>query len=240
MLRPTRPAALLLIGGALAALPALAGKPSHPIDTVWKAPDYDAYAPRSIAVLPVATLDGNLNARRLTETALVQSMRGTGHRWVSAGISRDEISDRGGDSLLKVINDQIVRDVRLDSLQAPVISRTTHTRALLCVRVDQFEKRELDFNESGTPVTSVRVHAALVDSTGRLLWTAEGAENAEGPYQDANQAAIGVRESGLHNMPITGQGAAPDYLETLNKLLSRLAAQLPSPPAEASAAPGAK
>ena len=98
----------------------------------------------------------------------------------------------GGDSLLKAVNGQIVKSVRVDSLDAPYLCRVMRVRALLSVRVEQFEKREMEFNQSGKPITTVNLRAALVDSTGRLLWTASGAENAEGPYHDANSGAIGV------------------------------------------------
>lgn len=206
----------------LCASVALAADPStRKLDTFWTAPDLASFDLRSIAFLPVATFDGNLEARRLTEDAVGRAFKTSGHRWVSTLVTRELIRNSGGDSLLKALNQDLLDHARLDSLQAGRYSRLTRARALLVVRVDQFEKREVEFNQSGKPTTTLHLRAALVDSSGRLLWTARGTENAEGTYHDANAGAIGVNSSGLNNRPVTGQGGAPGYLETANKLLAR-------------------
>jgi hypothetical protein len=90
---------------------------------------------------------------------------------------------------------------------------------------------EMEFNQAGKPTTTVALTAALVDSSGRLLWTASGSETAEGPYHDPSTAPLGVSSSGLINKPITGQGAAPSYPETLGKLLARWLPNFPAKPA---------
>ena len=216
-----------------ASLAEAADKGARKVDLIWTAPDFAVLDLRSIAMLPVATYDGNLEARRLTETAVGQALRGTGYRWFSPLITRDMLQKAGGDSLLKALNDQLLKSPRVDSLQAPYYSRLTRSRGLLTVRVDQFEKRELEFNQSGKPTTTVQLHAALVDSTGRLLWTASGTENFEGPYQDASAATIGVKASGLNNQPMTNQGGAPSFVETINKLLARWVDQFPARPVPA-------
>ena len=100
--------------------------------------------------------------------------------------------------------------------------------------MDRFEKLEMQSDQSGKPTTTVQLTAALVDSTGRLLWSASGSETAEGPYQDAHANALGVQASGLNNAPITGQGGAPSYIETITRLVARW---LPRFPARLAAAP---
>jgi len=234
---------LALATALLCALPpfAAAEKGARKVDIVWTAPDYAALDVRTIAVLPAATYDDNAEARRLTEYALGLAMRGTGYRWISTSTTREQLTRAGGDSLMRALNAQLLKSARLDSLQAPWFSRTTRARALLTVRVDQFEKHEMDFNQAGKPSTTVQLHAALVDSTGRVLWTAAGSETAEGPYQDPSTGALGVKSSGLNNEPMTNQGGAPSFPETLNKLLARWAERFPprnpEPPAPAPTAP---
>ncbi len=212
---------------------AVAGKGPGRTDAVWQAPDYAGFDVRSIAMLPVATFDNSLDARRYTENAIGQSLRGTGYRWVSTMMTREEIAREGGDSLLKAFTQSVLRTGRLDSLDAPRFSRATRARALLTVRVDRFERMELPFDQSGRPTTTVQLTAALVDSTGRLLWSASGSETAEGPYQDAGASVIGVRASGLNNTPVANQGVAPSYAETLTRLLARWLPQFPARPASA-------
>ena len=162
------PVSLLLL--ALAALAASAAKKGAPSgDIAWAAPDIDRYAVSSIAMLPPATYDGSAEARKLVEQAVGQALKGSGHRWVSPFLVRDVIIKNGGDSLAKAINDKLLKDPRVDSLDAPLLSRMFRARALLTVRVDEWERRELEANQSGRPSTSIQLRAALVDSTGRLL-----------------------------------------------------------------------
>ena len=218
-------------------LPALAAdKKGKPIDLFWTAPDLSSYPATSIAFMPVATFDNNLEAQRLTEAAIAQAFRPSGHRWVSPTLTRDWLAKAGGDSLVKAFKDALLRNPRIDSTQAPFFSRIARTRALLTVRVDQFEKRLLELNQSGRPATTVQLRAALVDSTGRLLWSASGGETLEGPYQDPNANPIGVNASGLNNTPIMAQGGAPDFREVLSKVLARWADAFPKKPAADSTA----
>ncbi len=216
-----------LLVAAFGATAFAADRGARKLDVFWESPELASLDLRAIALLPVATFDGNLEARRLTEDAVGKALRGSGHRWLSPLVTREMLRQAGGDSLLKAVNTQVVNAVRVDSLDAAALCRLTRARALLTVRVDQFEKREMEFNQSGKPVTTVNLRAALVDSTGRLLWTASGAENSEGPYHDANSGAIGVRASGLNNAPLTNQAGAPGYPETLGKLLGRWAQVFP-------------
>lgn len=217
--------ALLLILVAASAL--AANRSVRKLDAFWSSPEPGALDVRSIAFLPVATFDGNTEARRLTEDAVGKALRSSGHRWLSTLVTREMMRRAGGDSLAKAFNQKMLNDPRLDSLDAPYYSRLTRARALLTVRVEQFEKREMEFNQNGKPTTTVQLIAALVDSTGRLLWTARGTENSEGPYHDGGAGAIGINASGLNNQPITGQAGAPGYPETLGKLLARWADAFP-------------
>ncbi len=226
-MRSTRILFALLILAA-AAGPALAQKKARTNDRFWTAPELAALPVGSIALLPVVTYDGSLEARRITELALGQALRGSGHRWVAASTAREYLRRAGGDSLLEAISASVLARERVDSLAAPAICRGARTRAVLTVRVDQWEQRKLEFNQSGNPTTTIQLKAALVDSTGRLLWTASGGETLEGPYQDASASAVGVKASGLNNTPMTNQGTAPSFQETLTKLLARWTPEFPS------------
>src|SRR5215471_19940267 len=180
---PSLLALLALAGPALRM--ASAAKPPMTGDRVWTAPDIARYPVASIVMMPVATYDGNLEARKQVELAVGQALKGSGHRWMSPFLVRDMIMKNGGDSLSKAINDRLLKDPRIDSLDAPRLSRMFRSRALLTVRVDEMERRELEADQSGRPSTSIQLRAALVDSTGRLLWTMASSETMEGPQQEA-------------------------------------------------------
>ena len=209
------PASLTLT--VLAALAASAAK-LPPGDRAWAAPDIGQYPVASIAMLPPATYDGNAEARRQVEQAVAQALKRSGHRWVSPFLVRDYLTRNGGDSLVKAINDKLLKDPRLDSLDAPRMSRMLHARALLTVRVDEMERRELEADQSGRPTTSIQLRAALVDSTGRLLWTMYSNETMEGPQQDPGANVIGLKTSGLNNTAVGGISPAPTYQEVLAKI----------------------
>lgn len=222
----------------LAASPTSAQKKSRAADRFWTSPELVDLPVSSIAMLPVVTFDGNLEARKSVEQMLGQTLRGSGHRWVSASTAREYLRRAGGDSLLAAIDARVLKSERIDSLHAPFICQSARARAVLVVRVDQWEQRKLEFNQSGNPTTTVQLKAALVDSTGRLLWSASGGETMEGPYQDANESAVGVKSSGLNNTPMTNQGGAPTFQETLAKVFARWGPEFPRKPA-APAAPAA-
>lgn len=231
------PRCLLPLLLASLAVPALAEKAGKQVDLFWTAPDFAAHEPRTIAMLPAATYDHSLEARRTAESAVARALRETGYRWTSTLITRDRMFKAGGDSLIEAFNDRLLATPRLDSLEAPRYARMMFANALLTIRVDRYEKLEMEFNQAGKPSTTVALTVALVDSSGRLLWTASGSETAEGPYHDPNANTVGINASGLNNRPITTQGGAPSFAETLSKLLARWTPNFPAKTA-ATGAPG--
>jgi hypothetical protein len=80
-------------------------------------------------------------------------------------------------------------------------------------------------------MTAVQLKAALVDSSGTLLWSASGSETGEGPYHDPSTNPVGMSSSSLENTPITGQGGPPAFADVLNPLLRRWTPQFPQPAA---------
>jgi hypothetical protein len=225
---------LLVVLAAAAAAPVFpdgaplaADRSTKTTDRFWHASDLAGFPVGSIAFLPPATYDGNVEARRQVELAVGQALRGSGHRWASAFLTRDLLLRAGGDSILKAINDKLLKDPRVDSLDAPRLARILRTRALLSVRVDQLERRELEADQSGRPTTTVQLRGALVDSTGRLLWTVFSNETLEGSAQDPNANVIGVKASGLNTTAVGGTSAAPAYAEVLSKVCQRWADDFP-------------
>ena len=241
---PWRIAASLTLAIAGLVSIAFAAEKKQAGDRFWIAPDIANYPVTSIALLPPATYDGSLEARKQVEIAVGAALRGSGHRWASPFLVRDYLLREGGDSLLKAVNDKLLKNPRVDSLDAPFLCRATRTRALLTVRVDQLEKRELELNQSGKPATTAQLRAALVDSTGRLLWTVYSSETVEGAHQDAGQNVIGVKASGLNTTSVGNASAAPGFPEVLAKICRRWTeafparAAVPAKPAADSSAAG--
>jgi hypothetical protein len=216
--------ALVLL--VLAASPVLAAK--APKGDLFKtAPDFASYHVKSIALLPIATYDRNLDAERIVATLWGADLKDTGYRWISAATTRDLLGGQKGDSLLKVVRADILDDVRVDSVFAGVLCAKLRTDALLAVRVDQWEQQQLLWSQSGRPSTSIQIKAALVDSSGALLWTASGSETVEGLYHDPSTNPISVSSSGLDQQPIKGEGGPPEYVDVLQRMLVRWSGQFP-------------
>jgi hypothetical protein len=224
-MRHTRANSLVLVSLACALVVAVdvlaAAKGKGSGDQFWTAPDIANYPVTSIALLPPATYDGNVDNRKLVENAVGAALKGSGHRWVTPFLVRDYLIKVGGDSIGKALNTKLLKNPRIDSLDAPYLSRTLRARAILTVRIDQMERRELEAGQSGMPSTTVQLRAALVDSTGRLLWTGYSNETLEGPRQEAEANVIGVKASGLNNEGIGNTTSAPQFPEVLLKVCQR-------------------
>jgi hypothetical protein len=230
MMRRVGFAALLVVAVLASLVPsALAAKKGSKLDIITTVPDYASFGVKSIALLPIATFDRSVPAERTVAEVWGQGLKGTGYRWISAQTTREMLLSVLGDSTVKAVREQILKNVRVDSLQAPLLCAKLRTSAVLCVRVDQWEQRQIMWNQAGQPTTSVQLKAALVDSSGTLLWSASGSQTGEGPYHDPSTAPMGVSANSLENTPITGQGGPPAYADVLSPMLERWTLQFPRP-----------
>ncbi len=240
-------AAPALIGlSLLSPLPGAAAeseKKARKLDVIWSHPDIAGYGLRSVALLPVATFDNNLKTEKEIESAWGPVARTTGLRWYYSTTSKDLLRRAfGGDSVLAALRTQLLKEARVDSLSARKLCHALHTSAVLGMRADLWEQVEMEWNQTGKPWTRVQLKAALVDSSGRLLWTASGSETGEGPMHEADSGTLGVKSSGLNLQAVTGQGSAPSFQEVLARLFARWIERFPGKPAPAPApspAPGA-
>jgi hypothetical protein len=147
----------------------------------------------------------------------------------------------GGDSALLAVRKGVLKDARVDSLSARALCKALRVTAILSIRADQWDQIQMEFNQTGKPSTTVQMRAALVDSTGRLLWTASGSETGEGPMHQGDGGTLGVKGSGIDLQPVTGQGGPPSFQEVLTPLFTRWIKEFPAPPAPPAApapAPG--
>lgn len=236
-----RALAMALVLALLGAGAAQAAKGPRTIDQVWTHPDFARFNVRSIAMLPPANFEHNLEAERQVQGEWGRMFNGAGYRWVSGTTARDQIRAwTAGDSLLKVITESVLGNARIDSLTAPVLCARLRTNALLTVRVDQWTQVAIAPEQSGKPSTTIQLRAALVDSTGQLLWRISGSEAAEGVYVEPNEGVTEAsgsaitRSTGLHGS--TAAGAPPAYVDVVDRLLARWVKLFPAKPAPADSA----
>jgi hypothetical protein len=241
MRRITSGHAALALAALAAAGVAAAAKGPRTVDNIWVHPRYPSFDVRSIAMLPPASFERDFDAERQVQGQSGRALVGSGYRWVSSLTTREIVrASASGDSLLKAVNARVLADGRVDSLTAGLLCRMVRTDAVMSVRVDQWTQVAIEPGQSGKPWTTVQLHAALVDSTGSLLWSASGSETVEGLQYDPAQAdaehsgSAGTRESGLHGS--TAAGAPPPYSDVLDRLLTRWAKQFPARPASADSA----
>ncbi len=219
----------------LLAATAWAGKDAgSKLDLIWTHPDYATLGPKSIAFMPVVSFNNDLPTEHMAEDGAARAIRGRAYRWMSPATVQSLLAAKpSADSVWKAQRAVILKQGRVDSLAAPLLCAALHVRALITFRVDEFEKHDLDWSESGRPFTQVQSHAALVDSSGALLWTASGSQVTEGVQQDAAQNMTRVDASGLNNTPSSSGGKAPDPREVFAVLYLRWAERFPAPPGAA-------
>jgi hypothetical protein len=167
------------------------------------------------------------------EGAVSYSLRETGYRWISAGTTREMLRGAApNDSLLKVVKTAILKETRIDTTLVPQLCAKLRCQALLAVRIDQWDQRQLEAHETGKPSTSVQLKAALIHSSGALLWSSSDTETAEGQYHEAIAGT-----SGMQRQAVGAEGGAPDYVEVVSKIGTRWAGTFPPKPAAPAAAP---
>lgn len=230
-----------LLGVALAMPGAAAEKQGKKLDLFWTHPDIANLGLRTVALLPTATYDGNLKVEKEVELAWGALSRGAGYRWFYSTMTKDLLRRAfGGDSMLTAVRKTLLKDGRVDSLSARALCQALRVSAILAMRADHWEQLQMEWNQTGKPLTTVQMRAALVDSSGRLLWTASGSETGEGPMHQADSGTLGVKSSGLGTEAVTGQGGAPSFQEVLTPLFTRWMASFPvkAAPAPAPTPPG--
>lgn len=221
---PWAAAAGLIAGLAFAAPLLQAAKPAE----VWVRDEVAKFGVDRIAMLPVATYDNNREAERTVQSEFSKALKDAGYRWLSATAARTLLQMGGNaDSLNAAVREDILEDARLDSLTAIRVCAQLRVDALLTVRVDRWEKREIEANESGKPSTTVQMKAALIDKTGTLLWTGDASHTAEGLYRQSRANDVYDVTGVGQNKSVTGAGGAPSYAEVLELLLEPWARSFP-------------
>lgn len=232
MSRSIRRVALVLFVLVAAAAPALAAKEkTGKGDAFTEIPDFAAHGIKSIAMLPVVSYDKNIRAEQTVMALLGLKLKDTGYRWVSAPTAKAMLKVAVGDSVLKVVTDELLAKGQLDSLRAPLVCTRLRTDALLCVRIEQWEQQQILWNQAGKPNTTIRLRAALVDSTGVLLWSAASSETGEGPYNDPATNPMGMKATALEPTPVSGQLGPPEFDAVLERILARWEPRFPRPAA---------
>jgi hypothetical protein len=231
--------ALVMAAALLLALVASAApKKNREGDTVWTSTEISKLSLGGVAMLPVMSYDNDIQKERQVESAWAQAFVGTGYRWVSGTTARDNLRrDATGDSLWTLAKQGMLRNARVDSLAAQALCARLRTQAVLSVRIDLWDRQSLEPEQAGKPTTTVQMHAALVDSTGRLVWSASGSETAEGAYHDA---VIGTPdERGSNALHGSGGGGAEGPLpgEVAQRIAQRWAPLFPKRPSAAAAQP---
>jgi hypothetical protein len=198
-------------------------------DLIFVSPDFANRRIESVALLPAASFDNRLDHEKLAEDMFAQVVRPAGYRWLTSSVARDLLkSSAPNDSIYKAVRAAVLKNVRVDSLSAGPVCALLRTDALLTLRVDRFDQLQMEWDQAGKPSTTVQLKAALVDSSGRLLWSASGSETGEGPYHDPSAGTLGMSSSGLSQRPVTGQGGAPSFEEVLTKLTTRWGQSFPA------------
>jgi len=216
------PLAALLIG-LLAPGPARA-KP--PRDDVWTHPDIAAHRIREIAVLPIVNVVDEARAPAYVEERIgLRFCDQTPQLWILPAEARKllERTTRQPYSQLDTLSSQIWREGVLDPVQARDVARQLGVESVLCLRINQWERRK-DYTAASMRAFVV-MQAAVVDSAGVVLWTISGENWA--PTSHEQQVALeeaniprGSKEWGVTTTSAYRRWA-PDFNQAVSGLLER-------------------
>jgi hypothetical protein len=222
-------------------------------ESVWSHPDLEHLRPDRIAILPAVSFVYLPTQRAYVEDAWLKRFETTHHHWIPAILCRERMAgtSKGGDSLLAKIGDQVRSRGRVDSLSSSSLAKLLQCQAMLCLRIDRWER----LGRGGNERVFVDMTASLVDASGRLLWKATSEERLESVYGLPKQGGPGgspppqsedddmrrVHEEGLQQhassgrpgeMGMTGQVTtiALDFQTALDHILTRWAKAFPTPP----------
>jgi hypothetical protein len=211
-------------------------KQAKKLDSFWTHPDMANIPLRGIALLPTASYDNNLKTEKDVETTWGPASRSLGYRWYYSTLTKDLLRKSfGGDSVLVAVRNALLKQGRVDSLSARSLCQALRVSAVLSMRADLWEQTQVEWNQSGKPWTRVSLKSALIDSTGRLLWTASGSETVEGPQHNGESGTLGVKSSGLNLQQVSGDTGAPAFEEVLTRLFARWITNFPAKAAPAAA-----
>jgi len=204
----------------LLATPDATAKASRQRDTIWRHPALDSLAPQTIAILPAVVFAENAHAMRLVEQRWRQLYSETGHCWLSANASRVRMAAQSprGDSLYEVIARQVRSTGQVDSTMGRRLARLMGVESVLSLRIDRWEVAD-----GGRAM--IEVTAALVDSTGTLLWKISGAAGYGSPTYSGWMSADA---SDIIDARGTGPRFGPDRMDCSSRAIidSRLLPQL--------------
>src|SRR5262245_17088304 len=171
---------LLVVVGVVAPLSVAAKRRAPAVDRVWVHSKIESLRPRRVAILPAVSFEFLPKERSYVEDAWEQRMIRSRHAWLPAVLCRERMAatSRQRDSLLTAVAAQIRNRGRVDSTSSPRLARLLNTDALLCLRIDRWERMGV----ARSTQIYVDMTASLVDSTGRLLWKVSSEERLESLY----------------------------------------------------------
>ena len=159
----------LAVAAILAALGASAASAgATALDDVHRSPEPGAHACASVAILPVASVNGSADAERLVEESWTEFCGGNGIRWMRAGEVRAAFAGTDtGAAELAGMHRQIWRRGEVEPGEADRLARSLGVDAVLAVRIDRWE-----IVDGGRAV--VQMSAVLTGADGQRLWSISG------------------------------------------------------------------
>ncbi len=204
------------------------------------AEDWATRSIRSIAMMPLESLDGDEQARNLTRSAIENALADRGYKLLPAGSVRST-ADRGAATpALEAATKAFHEETPLDSISAAALHGALRTDAILCTNLTQWKRYVVDPYTRGASFTQVAFDGALFSLVdGVVLWRGSFQEKLDGPYNEPQRGDQDIRDPGQNAKP---QAALepPLYEEVLDKLMLRATGTMPKPAAPAAPAPAGK
>ena len=211
---------------------------THP-DRVWLRADRAAHPVREVAVLPVVNvIDDGRPPAFVEDRVNPYFCDRLSYVWIDPPGARALLVRRTRHpySELDSLSRQIWRWGHVDSTTASAVAHQLEVQSVLCIRIDRWER--LDLRDPHRMRAMVEMEAALVDSSGALLWTVWSDQTAPTSLEeqrDLSEAAglggapavvVGPTRSSEWGVPALNSYRrwAPDFDQCVSKIFGRWAA----------------
>jgi hypothetical protein len=183
---------------------------------------------------PVSSIDHNQDNEREFKNA-VETGFGTleGYKLQSTSWFVDGVRKAGGMDALAALEKTALAGAPSDTVALATLQGKLQVDAILFSRLTNWTRQVVDVNTRGQSFTQVGADYALLSmKNGAVVWRGSFQEKGDGPYNDPNTAEVTERDATGNSTARQAQLEPPSYREVLEKLVNRVRATLPKPPAK--------
>src|SRR5438105_305780 len=152
-------------------------------------PKFADFGVRAIGLLPITSINRDLEAEKVVRNALEAGLQPLGYRFLSSTQTLDLARRAGFADALLAMRPALLAGTPPDSATLARAGTVLGLDALLVANLTTYDRYVVDPSVRGQSFTQIGVNVALVSTRdGAVLWRGAFLQKAEGPYNDPSGA----------------------------------------------------